>query len=296
MSSEKLVLISVEEGIATITISRPKQRNSFTDALAAELCAAFDQANRDPNAICIVFTGNPAGGAFCAGADLGGNGAQFQVSAPTKIDNTKRPYSVATHRDSGGQVGLAILQCTKPVICAINGAAVGVGMTMACCCDIRVVGKESKVGFPFVRRGLACETLSSWVLPKLIGLGKAQELVLTGRVFPAKESPDGLFNYIVEDNAVMPKAMELAKEIRDNCSPLSLALSKTMLTRNGQMSPEEAHLIESKAIAVCISQPDNLEGIMSFLEKRKPKFTLNGWASLPDFFPWWNQVDVKAKL
>lgn len=287
-----------EEGICTITISRPKQRNSFTDPLALELIEAFTSANKNPSVTCIVLTGDPAGLAFCAGADLGGNGAQFRPPASsTSTNQHNRPPSVTTHRDSGGQVGLAILQSTKPVICAINGAAVGVGMTMACCCDMRVVGKNTKVGFPFVRRGLACETLSSWTLPKLIGLGNAQELVLTGRVFPAKDSPAGLFNYIVDEDAqVLQKAMELAREIRDHCSPLSLALSRTMLIRNAEMTPEEAHLVESKAIAVCTSQPDNMEGIMSFLEKRKPRFTLNGWASLPDFFPWWKQVDVKAKL
>jgi enoyl-CoA hydratase/carnithine racemase len=168
---------------------------------------------------------------------------------------------------------------------------------MACACDMRVVAKDVKVGFPFVRRGLACETLSSWMLPKLIGMAKAQELVLTGRVFLTQDAPSGLFNYTVDTpSGVMDKALELAKEIRDNASPLSLALSRTMLLRNSTVSPEEAFLVESKAIYTCTTQGDTAEGVTSFLEKRKPKFATNGWSSLPDFFPWWKPLDVKSNL
>ncbi len=189
-----------------------------------------------------------------------------------------------------------MVNSTKPIICALNGSAVGVGMTMACCADIRIVPKDAKVGFPFVRRGLAAETLSSFMLPKLVSLSVAQELVLTGRVFRAHESPAGLFNYILPSvDDVLVKATELAHEIRDNCSPLSLALSRAMLLRN-YTSPEDAHLIESKAIYTCITNKDNAEGITSFMQKRAPKFVTNGWSSLPDFWPWWNPVDTKAKL
>jgi len=286
-----------KDGIQTIVISRPANRNAFTDELAEDIIEAFEQATRDPQVKCIIFTGDPAGKAFCAGADLAGNGEQFQKMAGGSTKEKKRSHNIATHRDSGGVVGLTILNSTKPVICAINGAAVGVGMTMACCCDIRVVVQDAKVGFPFVRRGLSAETICSWTLPKIIGLGMAQELVLSGRVFEAANAPSGLFNYVVSTpDLVLKKAHELAREIADNCSPLSLALSKTMLVRNGSMSPEEAHLVESKAIFSCVEGPDNHEGIMSFLEKRKVSFKTNGWSSLPDFFPWWYSANTKAKL
>ena len=168
---------------------------------------------------------------------------------------------------------------------------------MACCCDIRIVHAQAKVGFPFVRRGLACETISSWILPKLIGMGMAQELVLTGRIFLGKDAPPGLFNYVEKDEAaVMTHARKLAVEICDNCSPLSLALSRSMLIRNAGMTPEEAHLVESKAIYACIHAPDNAEGMMSFLEKRKPTFQTTGWRSLPSFYPWWFAMNVKSKI
>ena len=294
----KTVKTELKDGILTIIISRPANRNAFTDELASDLIAAFEASNRNPEAKVVVLTGDPKGQAFCAGADLGGNGEQFRVSSGQKKNKpSKRAPSLATARDSGGMVGLAILNSTKPVICAINGPAVGVGMTMACCCDMRVVVADAKVGFPFVRRGLACETISSWTLPRLVGLGNAQELVLTGRVFQASKAPVGLFNYIVPTaQAVMDKSYDLASEIRDNCSPFSLALSRTMLIRNSNMTPEEAHLIESKAIFSCVAGPDNMEGIMSFLEKRAPKFVTDAWSSLPDFFPWWYEPNVKAKL
>ena len=295
----KNVKISTKDEICTIMIDRPENRNAFTDDLAEELVKSFSDANRDAAVKCIILTGNPAGKAFCAGADLGGGGEQFKVDDSKKsvLKQSKRPWSLATHRDSGGTVGLAILNSTKPVICAMNGPAVGVGMTMACCCDMRVVVEDAKIGFPFVRRGLACETISSTILPRLISMSQAQEMVLTGRVIPANQAPAGLFNYLEKDlNAVMNKAQQLAVEIRDNSSPLSLALSRNMLIRNFNMSLEESHLIESKAIYACMNEKDNMEGIQSFLEKRKPRFVTDGWSSLPTFFPWWNPLDVKAKL
>jgi len=143
---------------------------------------------------------------------------------------------------------------------------------MPCCCDIRVVAQDAKVGFPFVRRGLAAETISSWTLPRLVGLGIAQELVLTGRIFPAKDAPSGLFNYAVPQDQVLKKAIELATEISSNASPYSLALSRNLLIRGQHTTPEQAHLQESKAILHTTIGPDTAEGIMSFLEKRAPKF------------------------
>ena len=282
------------DGVMVITLSRPKQRNAFTEEMANDVCEAVEAASRNANVKAVVLTGDPDGQAFCAGADLGGNGAQFTNKPAPKPG--VRPPSLATYRDSGGRVGLAILNCTKPVIAAVNGAAVGVGLTMPMTCDMRVVAADAKVGFPFVRRGLAAETLSSWTLSRLVGMGKAQELVLTGRVFSAKDAPPGMFNYIVDAKDVLPKAMELAREIASNGAPVSVALSKHLLLRGANMTIEEAFLMESKAIYQCAGSPDNVEGIMSFLEKRAPKFTSDGWVSLPEWFPFWTPLQDKAKL
>jgi enoyl-CoA hydratase/carnithine racemase len=266
------------DGILVVSISRPNNRNAFTEELADHLVEDFHAASTNPKVRVVILTGDPKGKCFCAGADLGGNGEQFRQAPQQDVQET--------YRDGGGRVGLAILQCTKPVIAAINGAAVGVGLTMPCCCDMRVVDQDAKVGFPFVRRGLAAETISSWTLPKLVGMGQAQELVLTGRVFTAKNGPPGLFNYCVPGDQVLVKALELAKEIASNGSPYSLALSRNMLYRGQQLSPEQAHLVESHAILNCSLGPDNMEGIMSFLEKRPAKFSgldlerldIGGWS------------------
>ena len=278
-------------GVLLLTLSRPEHRNAFTEEMADDLERSFEEATKSAKVRVVVLTGDERGKAFCAGADLGGNGKQFR-ERPV-IPEGVRPPSAATYRDSGGRVGVAIMNCTKPVIAAVNGSAVGVGLTMTTACDMRVAAADAKVGFPFVRRGLACETLSSWTLPRLVGMGKAQELVLTGRVFNASEAPPGLFNYVVPQAHVLPKAMELALEIVENASPISLALSRTMLYRNQIVSPEEAFHIESKAIYSTAGSPDNVEGIMSFLEKRKPAFKTDGFVSLPAWFPFWNHVQTK---
>jgi enoyl-CoA hydratase/carnithine racemase len=170
-------------------------------------------------------------------------------------------------------------------------------MTLPTACEIRVAFADAKVGFPFVRRGLACESISSLTLPRIVGLGKAQELVLTGRVFNARDAPTGLFNYIEPTpEAVLARAYSLAQEIVDNTSPMSVAFSKTLLLRCHTNTPEEVFLIESKAIASCIMGKDNMEGVTSFLEKRNPKFTSSSWSDLPDWWPFWKPVDVKAKM
>jgi len=253
-----------DDAIAVISISRAEQRNAFTEELADDLIAEFTKASSDDKVRVIILTGDPRGKNFCAGADLGGNGAQFKVAPGADYDKE--------YRDGGGRIGLVIMQCPKPVVCAINGNAVGVGLTMPCCCDVRVVDEKAKVGFPFVRRGLASETISSWTLPRLVGLGHANELVLTGRVFTAKDAPHGLFNHVVPASQVMPKALELAREMAANASPQSMALSKNLMMRSQLLSPEEAHLNESKAILQQTLSPHSMEGIMSFLEKRAPRF------------------------
>lgn len=293
----QFIKVAVENRVMTVQLSRPEERNAFTESMRAEIVQAFSDASRDARVRAVVLTGDPAGNAFCAGASLGGGqfGGTDAASALMDVPAGRRA-DASTWRDGGGVAALSILRCTKPVIAAINGAAVGVGMTLPCACDMRVAEAGSKVGFVFTRRGLACESVSSWLLPRIIGMGKAMELVLTGRVFDPRDAPDGLFNYVVPKGQALAKAYELAREIADNTSGMSVALSRLSLLRNANMTPEQAHLTESKIIHFLIGSADNKEGVTSFLEKRPPNFTLEPWRDLPDFLPWWSQADTESKL
>jgi enoyl-CoA hydratase/carnithine racemase len=199
-------------------------------------------------------------------------------------------------RDGGGIAGLAIMRSTKPVIAAINGAAVGVGMTLPLACDMTVAAAGSKVGFVFGKRGLTMECLSSYMLERCVGHKTAMELVLTGRVFKAEEAPNGLFNYVVPKDKVMEKCLELCAEICET-SPMSSMLNRNMIIRNGHnTTPEEAHLIESKSIFWVARQADAREGITSFLEKRPAEFPLDPFKDSPDWFPWWTEIATVSKL
>mmetsp|Transcript_19942 Transcript_19942/g.39154 ORF Transcript_19942/g.39154 Transcript_19942/m.39154 type:complete len:292 (+) Transcript_19942:122-997(+) len=286
--------VEVKDKIMTMTISRPEQRNAWTEKLREEIMEAVDRANKDLSVRVVILTGDPAGKAFCAGMQLKGDRESQAVLDRDIPDGRKSDNS--TFRDGGGIASLAIMRCTKPVIAAMNGAAVGVGMTLACCCDMRVMAADSKCGFVFVRRGIACESISSWTLAKLIGMGKAMELVLSGRVFKSQDAPPGLFNYVVPADQVMSKAMELAREIADNTSPVGVSLSKFALLRNFGMSPEEAHLVESRMIHHAMGGPDFEEGRKSFLEKRQANFTTDPFRELPEFYPWWYEVKTHPRL
>jgi len=236
----------------------------------------------------IVVTG--AGKAFCAGADLGdGSGAFVSADGKTKM---------LDHRDEGGQVVLAFYHCPKPVIAAINGSAVGIGITMTLGMDFRVVAENAKIGFVFVRRGIIPEAVSSYLLPRVVGIAKATDLILTGRIFePRTEERSGLFHHILPSADVMPKAMEIATEIVKNTSAISVALSKAMLhdMLGSSASPEAAHLLESKLIHWTGAREDAREGVISFLEKRSPQFPMK-LSDLPDFYPWWTKINIKSHL
>ena len=276
----------VDNGVAVVTLNRPARMNAFTNRMAAELMAIFDAADRDDNVRAVVVTGS--GKAFCAGADLGSGGNTFDSEAHGERDG------LSGHRDTGGQVSLSIYRCRKPVIAAINGPAVGVGITMTLPMDMRVVAEDAKIGFVFARRGIVPEACSSWFLPRIVGISKAAELCYTGRVFRAHQEADsGLFNAVVPADQVLPKAMELAREIAENTSAVSVALSKALLWHGlGAPDPQHAHLADSKCIYWMGRQPDSYEGVQSFLDKRPPKFTMSAWSDLPDFYPWWTEPKV----
>jgi enoyl-CoA hydratase/carnithine racemase len=290
MKNEKLELkqttYAVDNGVATITLSRPERLNAFTLRMMDELLGLFEQVDRDDSVRAVVVTGE--GRAFCAGADLSTGGSTFNSEAHGETGG------LDAHRDGGGRVTLAIHRCRKPVIAAINGPAVGVGITMTLPMDIRVAAEDAKIGFVFARRGIVPEACSSWFLPRIVGIAKATEWAVTGRVFRAGDETDsGLFNYVLPADQVLAKAMDIAREIADNTSAVSVALARALMWHGlGQASPQEAHLIDSKCIWWAGRGADCREGIEAFLAKRPAEFSMSAWSDLPDFYPWWEEPEV----
>ncbi len=273
--------------VAVVTLSRPEKMNAFNPVMRDELLEIFAAADGDDEVRVIVMTG--AGKAFCVGADLVGGRKAFD-----RTTEGGRPVPISRYRDNGGRVALAIYRCQKPVIAAINGPAVGVGVTMTLPMDLRIAAEEAKIGFPFTRRGVVPEGCSSWFLPRIVGVAKATEWIYTGRIFSAaSEAQSGLFNYVVPQSEVLPRAMNLAREIAENTSAVSITLSKAML-RHGlsETDPQSSHLIESRCFYWAGQQPDAQEGAVSFLEKRPAQFTMKVSSHMPDFYPWWKEPKV----
>jgi enoyl-CoA hydratase/carnithine racemase len=273
------ILYEVSESVATITLSRVERMNAFTDVMMRELIDAFDRVDADDDVRVVIVTG--AGErAFCAGADLGGGGDTF-AKGGSDIQT-----SVGVPRDGGGMVALRIFSCTKPVIGAINGAAVGVGVTMTLPMDIRLASDNARFGFVFARRGIVPEACSSWFLPRLVGISTAAEWCYTGRVFPASEALErGLVRSVHAPDELMSAAWELAREIADNTAPVSVALTRQMLWRMlGADHPMEAHRVDSRGIQSRGASADAKEGVESFLEKRQPAYPAKVSDGLPDIF------------
>ena len=275
------IIYQVADRVLTITLNRPDKLNAFTQRMLQELIEAFDQADADDNVRAVIVTG--AGRAFCAGADLSSGGNTFDRAA------RGLPGEKGTWRDGGGRVSLRIFESKKPVIAAINGPAVGVGVTMTLPMDIRIASDTARFGLVFTRRGLVPEACSSWFLPRIVGIAQALEWVYSGRVFPAAEALAGrLVSKVVAPDQLLPTAQALAREIADNTSAVSVALSRQMLWRMlGADHPMEAHKVDSRGIAAMGKLPDAYEGVASFLEKRPAKFTLRPSRDMPDFYPWW---------
>jgi enoyl-CoA hydratase/carnithine racemase len=271
----------VEERILTITLTRPEKLNAFTPRMMYELLDVFERADADDEVRVVIVTG--AGRAFCAGADLSAGGGTFDYTGGP------RPQVLDEHRDGGGLVSLRIYESKKPVIAAINGPAVGVGITMTLPMDVRIASSAARMGFVFARRGIVPEACSSWFLPRLVGMGRAAEWVFTGRVFPAEEAlAAGLVSRVVAPEALMDTARTLAREIADNTSAMSVALARQLLWRMlGAEHPMDAHRADSKCIYWMGRSADAQEGVAAFLEKRAPKFSLRPSTDMPDFYPWW---------
>jgi enoyl-CoA hydratase/carnithine racemase len=271
----------VEDRIATITLDRPKSLNAFTARMMHELIDAFDRVDADDDVRAVIVTGRDR--AFCAGADLSGGGQTF--------DHGGEGPSV--HRDGGGQVTLRIFECLKPVIAAINGPAVGVGVTMTLPMDIRLASETARFGFVFARRGIVPEAASSWFLPRLVGISQAAEWVYTGRVFDAPEAlKGGLVRSLHSPDELLPAARALATEIASQTSAVSVALARQMMWRMlGASHPMDAHRADSRAIYWTGQSDDAREGIASFLEKRPAHFTDQVSKGLPEAFPGWEQPE-----
>ena len=278
MVSFETIRYGVDDGVCTLTLHRPDKLNAVTPAMIEDLITAFDRIDADDAVRAVVVTG--AGRAYCAGADLSGGGQTFAR------EGSNRP--AAEHRDGGGRVTLRIFESKKPVIAAINGPAVGVGITMTLAMDVRLASSAARMGFVFSRRGVVPEAASTWFLPRIVGIAQAAEWVYTGRVFDADEALRGrLVSRVVEPDKLLPTAYALAREIADNTSAVSVALSRQLMWKLlGAEHPMAAHRLDSLGMFWTGRSADAYEGVSSFVEKRPPKFTLKPSTDMPPFYPW----------
>jgi enoyl-CoA hydratase/carnithine racemase len=281
----------VADGILTLWLDRPDAMNAFTVTMANELVDAFDRASADDDVAAIVVTGS--GRAFCAGMDLSSEGNVFGLDEslqPTMQDLIERyedPAIVDGVRDTGGRVSLAIHRCTKPVIAAINGAAVGIGATMTLPMDVRIASEKARIGFVFGRLGIVPEACSTWFLPRIVGMSRALELVYTADILDAEQALEfGLVRNVVAPDDLLPTAYALAERFVRGKSPVATALMRQMLYRNSaEQDPAQAHRIESLAMFYA-SIGDGKEGVAAFLDKRPADFTGRASTDMPPFHPW----------
>lgn len=277
MTDYEQITYALGDGVLTLTLNRPERLNAFTPVMKNELVDAFDRADSDDDVRAVVVTG--AGRAFCAGADLSAGGETFDY---------KRRGGTATEppRDGGGVVSLRVYECRKPVIAAINGPAVGVGITITLPMDIRIASDDAKIGFVFSRRGIVPEAASSWFLPRIVGPSQAAEWLYTGRVFTATEAHEGgLLRSLHPAGAVLDVATELAREIADHAAPVSVALARRLLWQGLAFpTPYRSHVADSRAMHATGQAADVREGIGSFLEKRPPRFPGRVSGDLPEVF------------
>ena len=283
----------VNDKILTITLNRPDRLNAFTGQMMNDLISAFDSASKDDEIRVVIVTGEGRG--FCAGADLGAGEATFNRDENPRAEKSEDEENIEWLRDGGGRTTLAIYDCSKPIIAAINGPAVGVGVTMTLPMDIRLASEEAKFGFVFARRGLVPEAASSWFLPRIVGISKSLEWTFSGKVFNAEEALEGgLIRSIHSKGSLMDEAKSIAREIIENTSPVSVSMTRQMLWKMlGADHPMEAHKIDSRAIYELGKGDDTKEGVNSFLEKRAPDFPSKVSQDMPDFYPWWEEKEFK---
>ncbi|MGH1505116.1 MAG: enoyl-CoA hydratase-related protein [Acidimicrobiales bacterium] len=272
------VTVEVADHVATVTLNRPDRLNAFTGTMMAELIDVLDRTDVDDDVRAIIITG--AGRGFCAGADLESGGETFDYT-----ENNARE-KVEVQRDGGGRLTTRIFSSTTPIIAAINGPAVGVGITMTLPMDIRLVAESARVGFVFARRGIVPEAASSWFLPRLVGISKALEWSYSGRVFGAAEAAAAGLATLVPDDELLDRARAIATEIATHAAPVSAALTRQLMWQGLTFDhPMQSHRADSRAIQALGAMDDAKEGVMSFLEKRDPEWRLKPSVDTPDVFP-----------
>ena len=299
MSEYKEITTEIDEnGIMVLTLHRPEAMNAFTGRMMHEIISALDAADADDNVRAVIFTGH-GDRAFCAGADLSQGDKTFNYAersdggkkSDVLSDGGEINWSSEDIRDGGGMVTLRIFESIKPIIGAINGAAVGVGVTMQLPMDIRIAADNARFGFVFARRGIVPEAASSWFLPRLVGISQALQWCYSGEVFGAEEAlRGGLVSEIVPQAELMARAKEVALQMTQMSSPVSVSMTRQMLWRMmGADHPMEAHKVDSRAIFGRGRQSDAKEGVVSFLEKRAPEFKDSPSGDMPGFYPWWDE-------
>jgi enoyl-CoA hydratase/carnithine racemase len=278
------IITETSDGVLTITLNRPERLNAWTAQMGQELRTAFDRADADDEVRAIVVTG--AGRGFCAGADLASGGDTFDY---------RKHESAGPARDNGGEFTLRVFESTKPVIAAINGAAVGVGATMTLPMDVRLAADDARIGFVFARRGIIPEACSSWFLPRVVGISRAMEWVATGRVFSAQEALDGgLVRSLHPKDELLDAARALAREIAENTAPVSVALARQLMWRMlGAEHPMLAHRADSRGMVARGQSADAVEGITAFLEKRPASFPDRVSEGLPEVMPGWSTPEFE---
>ena len=275
-----------KENSLIIYLSREERMNAFTLTMQQELVAALDEAENIDEIKSIIFTGD--GKAYCAGADLSSGGDTF--------DNRKgREKTNNVVRDSGGLLTLRLFKSKKPLIAAVNGAAVGIGATMLLPMDFRICSEEARFGFVFAKRGIVPEAASSWFLPRLVGITKALELCYSGKIISAKEAEDiNLVSEVLPKEQLIDRALAVANEFTAESSQISIALTRQMMWRMlGADDPMEAHKIDSRGVFELGQSGEAIEGVKSFLEKRPPSFPGKVSKDMPSFYPWWDEKEFE---
>ena len=280
------IKLEQHENLAVLLLNRPEKLNAFTFLMMEELIRAFDLIEEDDSFNALIISGR--GRAFCAGADLSSGKNTFNPS----FDN----FAIQQddfRRDSGGILTLRMYKFLKPIIFACNGPAVGIGASMQLPGDIRIASEDARFGFVFNNRGIVPDACSSWFLPKIVGISKALDLTFSGRIIDSKEALDiALISSIHKPENLINDAKKIAQELVEKSAPVSIAITRQMLWRSfGQAAPYEAHVIESKAIDSRGASDDAKEGVNSFLEKRPARFKNLISSDMPDFFPWWEDID-----
>jgi enoyl-CoA hydratase/carnithine racemase len=282
----------VADGIATLTLDRPDKLNAYSIRMMEEMIDAFDRADADDAVGAVIVTG--AGRAFCAGADLEMGAKVFDAAgnpdSPIRADGSI-DYASEKARDFGGRLTLRIFESLKPVIGAVNGAAVGIGATMLLPMDIRLASQGARFGFVFARRGIVPEGASMWFLPRIVGIDRALEWCMGGRLLDAAEAKEGrLVRSVHAPEDLLDAARAIAREIVDNAAPVSVALTRQMLWRGlGMAHPMEAHRIDSRGVLARGRSADAMEGVTAFLQKRAAAFPDKVSRAMPDYFPWWEE-------